>query len=180
MNRQKRLLAWVKQQHEGQMIRRTNEPYFNHLTAVANLANIIPFGYEVGLCHDLFENTAVKELVLRSVLADFGYEVNEVNFISNCVSELTNVFTKKNYPDLDKKTRKRKEGDRLAAICPAAQTVKYADLMYNLDWILRYDRRHAKKYLEKKRLLFLTMKDGDRHLLGQVIKKVNEGLVGLL
>ena len=180
MNRQKLLIDWVKKQHEGQLIRRTDEPYLNHLTAVADLADVIPLGYEIGLCHDLFENTAVKETVLLSVLAVFGYEVNEATFINNRVSELTNVFTKKNYPDLDKKTRKRNEADRLAKISSAAQTVKYADLMYNMDWMLNYDKKHAKNYLYMKRSLLLKMNDGDRILLSQVIKKTDAGMASLL
>jgi len=113
---------------------------------------------------------------LRTVLTGFGYEIEEAIFISDCVAELTNVFTKRNYPDLDKKTRKRKEADRLAAISPAAQTIKYADLMCNADWMLKYDPEQAQKYLKKKKMLLVNMKDGDRVLQSQAIKKLAAGL----
>jgi (p)ppGpp synthase/HD superfamily hydrolase len=172
MNRIGKLLNWIKQRHEGQMIRCTEEPYINHLIAVAELASIIPLGYEIGLCHDLFEETETTRNELHSALTDFEYTNQEADLIVNCAVELTDVFTKKNYPELKKKVRKVKEAERLAAISSAAQTIKYSDLIYNIEWVLQYDFKHARKYLQKKRLLLAAMPGG--------VQKLSQRAMGLI
>lgn len=176
MSREEKLFEWVKHRHEGQLIRRTSEPYLNHITAVAGLAAIIPLGYEIGLCHDLLEETGVTKLQLQNQLRSVGYDDQEALFISGCVSELTDVFTKKSFPDLDKKTRKKREAARLTGISSAAQTVKYADVLYNIQWVLKYDLKHAKKYLQKKKSLVLKMSSGNQVLHKRLINTIEDAL----
>jgi (p)ppGpp synthase/HD superfamily hydrolase len=176
MSRENKLLEWVKRQHEGQLIRRSAEPYLNHLTAVAGLAAIIPFGYEIGLCHDLLEETRVTQLQLQNQLKSIGYDNQEALLISGCVSELTDVFTKDSFPDVDKKTRKKREAARLTQVSSAAQTVKYADLLYNTQWMLKYDLKHAKKYLQKKKSLALKMSNGNQVLHEHLIHTIEDAL----
>jgi hypothetical protein len=54
------LSAWIKQRHKGQLILQTDRPYFDHLVFIAELSGaVMPLGYEIGLCHDLLEETAV-------------------------------------------------------------------------------------------------------------------------
>lgn len=177
MKREGKLLNWVKQQHAGQLIKCTNEPYINHLTAVAEMASVIPLGYEIGLCHDLFEDTEAAGPQLKVALVGFGYTDEEASLITMCVTELTDVFTKKAYPELSKAIRKEKETARLATISPAAQTVKYADLIYNIGWMLKYDLKHAKKYSRKKRLLLEVMTDGDHGLRRRVLDTIDEAML---
>ncbi len=56
MNRRLKLINWVKEQHEGQLIKETQVPYLEHLLAVANrVSALAPLTYEIGLCHDLLE-----------------------------------------------------------------------------------------------------------------------------
>ncbi|MEO3406810.1 hypothetical protein AAFN85_23035 [Mucilaginibacter sp. CAU 1740] len=176
MNCADKLLIWIKQRHEGQLIRRTAEPYINHLTAVAELASVIPLGYEIGLCHDLFEETETTGADLRSALIGCGYTDQEADLILNSTVELTDVFTKKNYPELKKKVRKAKEAMRLTTISSAAQTVKYADLIYNIGWVVRYDTKHAGKYLLKKRLLLLAMTMGEPNLHFKAMSLIEDSL----
>ena len=176
MKRRDKLLDWIKQRHKGQLIRRTAEPYINHLIAVAELASIIPLGYETGLCHDLFEDTETTEAEFLSALIGFGYKNQEAHLILNCTVELTDVFTKKNYPELKKKDRKSREAARLAAISSTAQTVKYADLIYNIGWVLRYDLKHAVKYLLKKRLLLAAMTSGEPNLHLKAMNLIDDSL----
>jgi hypothetical protein len=180
MNSTDKLLNWIKQRHEGQLIRRTTEPYINHLVVVAELASVSPLGYEVGLCHDLFEETETTKNELHSALTGFGYKDQEADLIVNCSIELTDVFTKKNYPDLKKKNRKKKEAERLATISPVSQTVKYADLIYNVEWVMKYDLKHAEKYLRKKQLLLAAMIKGNGNLHQQALTMVDDSLSSLL
>ncbi len=178
MTRREKLFAWVRDQHHGQLIKKTTEPYINHLKAVAEMAGIVPSGYEAGLCHDLFEETNIDAEQLLTALKEFGYNNEEANTITNCISELTDVYTKKAYPDWSKTTRKKYEAERLATISPTAQTIKYADLIYNIGWMLKYDLKHAKKYLRKKRTLLLTLTKGDATLHEKAMKMIEEGLCG--
>lgn len=155
------LTEWVKIKHDGQLIRRVGEPYFNHLIAVATMAKDAVFGYEIGLCHDLLEDTATSSAELRDNLIKFGYSEKDSSFITSSVVELTDVFTTTAYPGLSKKKRKKLEAARLMTIGPVAQTVKYADLIYNMEWVWKYDQKHLKKYVKKKRKLLIGLNKGD-------------------
>jgi len=177
MNPQNQLKKWVAEKHDGQLIKRTAEPYLNHLTAVAEMARgTVEFGYEMGLCHDLLEDTATTAKELLDALNSFGYPQAAAVQISSCVLELTDVFTRYAYPDLKKKRRKKLEAARLLTISPAAQTVKYADLIYNAKWVLTYDTKRAEKYLLKKKRLLLALTKGDPLLHQQAINVIDAGL----
>jgi len=165
------LTDWVALKHAGQLIKRTDEPYFNHLITVATLAkSAAELGYEIGLCHDLLEDTCTTEAELLKALLDFGYSDQQANFITSCVVELTDVFTAAAYPHLSKSKRKKLEAARLLTISPAAQTVKYADLIYNVNWVLKYDLKHVKRYVLKKQLLLAGLNRGDQDLWQQALK----------
>lgn len=165
-----RLKDWVALKHAGQLIKRTGEPYFNHLIAVADLASCIELGYEIGLCHDLLEDTSTTEAELSAALLDFGYNGKQANLITHCVVELTDVFTASAYPNLSKSKRKKLESARLLTLSPVAQTVKYADLIYNINWVLKYDLKHAQRYLLKKQRLLSGLNRGDQNLWQKALK----------
>jgi (p)ppGpp synthase/HD superfamily hydrolase len=165
------LINWVRAQHQGQLIKETSNPYFEHLLAVANrVAASAPFTYEIGLCHDLLEKTSVTQPDLMAQLQSFGYQLDEATHISNCVAELTRHFTKADNP-LPKKMRKELEDERLLYISADAQTVKYADLSDNAEWMMIHDRHHARNYLQSKLGLLTEMTDGDSGLRHQVMQQ---------
>lgn len=172
-----KLADWVRVKYSGQLIRRTEKPYIDHLTAVAEMAKpAVAFGYEIGLCHDLLEDTDVSEEELRGVLISLGYTIIDAGLITNCVKELTDVFTAAAYPDWSKPERKAREAERLISISTTAQTVKYCDLIDNIDWVLKFDQKHAKKYLKKKKLLISMMDKGDEGLRQRLRNVINKGL----
>jgi hypothetical protein len=74
-------------------------------------------------------------------LSDFGYRNADARHIACCVAELSDVFTRKAFPGMRKKERKKNEARRLAGISADAQTVKYADLIYNINWMMIYDQK---------------------------------------
>ena len=169
--RRLKLINWVKQQHEGQLIKETNEPYFDHLLTVANrVADAAPLTYEIGLCHDLYEKTEATPAILEVQLKEFGYNLDEAEHISGCVTELTRQFTKANNP-LPKKLRKELEDERLTYISADAQTVKYADLSYNADWMMAHDRHHVKDYLQRQLELVENMTEGSSVLRDEVLEQ---------
>jgi len=176
MTSAERLADWVKSKHEGQLIKCTNEPYFNHLIAVAEIAGkTIRLGYEVGLCHDLLEKTTTRSEELYEALITFGYLQTEALEIVSQTTALTNVFTKAAYPEMTKSDRKKMESIRLSTISSSAQTVKYADIIYNVAWMVKYDSINAKKYLKPKQILLSLMKEGDPHLLQKAMEVLNNG-----
>lgn len=167
----------MKLKYKGQLIRRSNEPYFNHLNFVAKLAEkAIPFGFEIGICHDLLEDTETTSAELQSELLGFGYAIEDAVFITGCVVELTDVFTKKMYPSTPKSIRKEKEAARLSSISATAQTVKYADLLYNVGWTLEYDQKKALGYLQRKEMLLLKMNKGNRKLWKKLFEIITEAI----
>ncbi|MGY3214266.1 hypothetical protein [Mucilaginibacter sp. HD30] len=171
MNRRLQLINWVRAQHHGVLIKDTYTPYFEHVLAVANqVAEITPLTYEIGICHDLLEKTAVNQSDLLSRLNAFGYDDVEAEHISNCVVELTRHFTKAENP-LPKKMRKALEDERLLTISADAQTVKYADWAYNADWMMLHDRHHAADYLKHHMELMEAMTEGDSALRDSVLSQ---------
>src|SRR5579862_5899348 len=125
-----RLAHWVQKKHRGQLIKHTGDSYFTHLIAVAEMAGPVTlWGYEIGLCHDLLEDTETSREELLTTLIRFNYNTNEAEYITNKVAELTDEFTADAYPDLSREIRKEKEALRLCRISAGAQTVKYADLI---------------------------------------------------
>ena len=146
-----KLTDWVAARHKGQVKKYNGEPYFIHVLAVAQVAKpATMLGYEIGLCHDLLEDTPTTENELFETLLGFGYDDMEANYITIRVVELTDIFTAATYPGLSRAERKAKEASRLATISAGAQTVKYCDMLYNMDLVLRYDKPNADQYLKKR------------------------------
>lgn len=156
------LLDWIKVRYQGVIIPVSGGPYLEHVETVAALAgrhNIL--GYEIGLCHDLLEDHICTAETLETALTACGYEPDETAAITSATRELSDVFTKQAYPKLSKKQRRRKEDKRLITLSAAAQTVKYADLVYNIAWTLRYQQKGVRSYLKRKRRLLRKMDQGD-------------------
>lgn len=171
------LTNWVALKHKGQKKKYTGEPYLTHLIAVAEMAKpVTMLGYEIGLCHDLFEDTKTTESELFEALLSFKYDELAANYITSRVAELTDVFTSTAYPGLSREARKEREALRLLTISAGAQTVKYCDLIYNMELVLLYDRENAEQYLKKKKLLLFGMVVGDKDMHQKALETINEGL----
>ncbi|SEN96428.1 hypothetical protein SAMN05192574_104782 [Mucilaginibacter gossypiicola] len=164
------LLEWVKKRYEGKIIPLSNVPYIHHVSAVAEIAaNYTAFGYEAGLCHDMLEDGICSNDELISALSSCSYSLGERNAILGLVLELTDHYTCEAYPELSKKERQRKENKRLRKVSPAAQTVKYADLLYNMDWKLRYEPEKVHRYLKRKIRLLERLDKGSTALHQKVL-----------
>lgn len=87
---------------------------------------------------------------MREALLKFNYSKADTQIIVDAIVELTDHFIKTIYPAWQKSDRKQKEAERLATISPVAQTVKYADLTYNIDWMVIYQPGKLEEYRLKK------------------------------
>ena len=165
-DQQLRLLEFVKEQHGDQKRKYTGVPYWHHLVAVAQtMIEHEPAGVEIALCHDLFEDTPCKRESLYAVLKQLDYPPSSIEVIIGCVEELTDQFTHQNYPDLNRKERKKLEAQRLSKISPLAQTVKYGDLIDNSRSLSDEDPSFATVYLAEKKNILKVMRAGKPALL---------------
>jgi len=171
--RRQNLSEWIQTCHRGQKIRKTDEDYFNHLLRVAcEAAPYAPLAFEIGICHDLLEDTETTSAQLLTKLVELNYEIYAATQITEAVVSLTDVFTKNTFPFLNKKQRKKREAERLESISPVAQTIKYADLTDNINWMLVYDRKHLKNYLLKKHKLVTRLKSGNALFRNKLLSKI--------
>lgn len=139
------LYCFVALKHFEQKRKYTGEPYLSHLKAVAEMADgKCKFGYEIGLCHDLLEDTDCTGAELSEVLLRFGYDVPHAYKIYSAVCDLTDEYTHEKFPQHNRKVRKELEAYRLHGIAKEAQTVKYCDIINNSESILQHDPGFAK------------------------------------
>lgn len=152
MNRDK-LIEFVKEWHGEQVRKYTGDPYYVHLLSVANAADKtgVAWGFEIGLCHDLLEDTECKRGDLYACLIASGYKQNASVEICDGVQDLTDVFTSEAFPYLNRSIRKQCEALRLGTISRTSQIIKCCDLIDNTSSIVQYDPAFAVKYIAEKR-----------------------------
>ena len=92
------------------------------------------------------------------------------------VIELTDVYTKKNYPGLNRRARKMREADRLAKISGDAQTIKYADIIDNVTNIFVNDPDFAVVFTQEGRYALRKMEKGDEELFDKANKMIEDCL----
>lgn len=165
LTRQALLLDFVKQKHSSQVRKYTGDPYYTHLENVARTVALYEDDlYEIAICHDLFEDTDCDFNALYKKMIEIGYEGSFAYNVCTCVKELTDKFTKEDFPHLNRKKRKQNEAERLSTVSYKAQTVKYADLIDNTTSIVGSDPRFAKTYLEEKEIILNLMNKGNKEL----------------
>ena len=144
------------------------------MVAVAECAekNGLEFGYEIGLCHDLFEDTACTDEQLRTALQEYNYTPSEIEFILEGTWDLTDKFTSADYPIFNRKQRKAMEVERLSAVSANSQAIKYCDLIDNTKSIVQHDKGFARVYLKEKANLLKVMNEGNKFLYEQAVKNI--------
>ena len=168
MTKLEKLIEFVKEKHSKQVRKYTGEPYFNHLKNVAELTSNIKRGHyatEIAYCHDLLEDTTITDNYLLKKLVDFGYNYQIAYHIVNTVLMITDYFTKKNYPELNRKARKELEFLRMKNISPLAQNIKCCDILDNLKDIAVYDKKFASVYIPEKLVLIQNFKHAQSDLI---------------
>lgn len=140
----------------GQVRKYSGEPYHVHCCEVRDLVSLSHTSTvdmkAAALLHDVVEDTYISTQIL---VAHF----NEV--VAGYVSDLTDFYTKANFPDMGRKERKLREAERLGNCCPSSQTIKVADLISNSRNILKYNDSFGQVYIPEKRHLLscLTLAD---------------------
>jgi (p)ppGpp synthase/HD superfamily hydrolase len=156
-------------------------PYWTHTERVAELVlSVTDTETDMGksmviaaLGHDLLEDVAPvnPEYSLEWLVRHFSHDVASMIF------QLTDVFTKQDYPHLNRAQRKQLENERLGQIWPEAQTIKLADLADNTEDILSNDKNFAKVYLREKDLLIPLLSGGNKKMWDMAKNSVDTLLV---
>lgn len=176
-NRQKLLWDFVVKSHGDQVRKYTGEPYTNHLKNVAEIAcqyTDQPWVWEAAILHDILEDTNVTSEELRGFLESIGYSEWVTSAIVKRVQELTDEFTKENYPHLNRRERKELEARRLGGISPVSQSIKYADFLDNISTIGKYDPGFARTYVKEKIKILDMMRMGNIELLIAACAAIHE------
>jgi guanosine-3',5'-bis(diphosphate) 3'-pyrophosphohydrolase len=158
------------QEQLGQRRKGTNEPYTKHLSEVARLvaesggdeAQIV-----AAWLHDVVEDTPIPLSHIQTV---FGPDVAKL------VYELTDEFTKQNYPGLNRRQRKAKELERLSKISDRAKTIKYADFLSNLESVSVLGPSFGEVYTREVADALSRMQGGDQGLRSAALAAVDHAL----
>tara|TARA_R110000751_G_scaffold92475_1_gene180964 strand:- start:5333 stop:5896 length:564 start_codon:yes stop_codon:yes gene_type:complete len=165
-NKQILLTQYVSDKFSNIKRKFTLNPYLDHLKSVASKSDSFELiaGYEIGLLHDLYEDTDTQPDECIEALCNMGYNKYHALYISNSVLELTNPYTRKNKPLLSSSKRDKLLLNFLENISPNSQSVKYCDIIDNCTNVVQADYQFAKFYLPKKSKQLDVMTKGNLHL----------------
>ena len=154
----------------GQRRKGSNEPYTKHLSDVSR--RVAESGGDeaqvaAAWLHDVVEDTPIPLSHIRVV---FGSDV------ANLVQELTDKFTKQNYPGLNRHQRKAKEVERLSKISDRAKTIKYADFVSNLASVSVLGPNFGEVYTREVAEALRSMHGGDEGLRSAALVAVDRAL----
>ena len=161
--------------HGDQKRKYSGDPYYTHLFRVSDTVRDAG-GDEAmimaALLHDVIEDTPTtdEELILELELI---VDPQMARNIANLVVELTDVYTKENFPNLNRRARKEMEAERLGEVSSRAQTIKYADLLDNGEDIMKNDPSFGKVYIKEKESILRHMTAGDRHLYDRCLSQIS-------
>lgn len=161
---------------EGPQLRKyTNESYIVHPIIVCNTCK----QYTKDICilsaallHDVLEDTTItKEQILEFLLQYLSEEQAKRTLMY--VIELTDVYTKEKYPELNRVKRKELEVERMSKISPEAQTVKYADIIDNAPSIIKNDPKFTPVFISEAMEKLKVMTKGNKILRQKALESLN-------
>lgn len=180
-----KVAQYVEKKFENIERKFTKQPYINHLYGVAELAHSfdIYYGYEIGLLHDLYEDTDTKPHETIEFLHSIGYSKIDASFISDVVFNLTKTYTGKQWKKFDSVKLTQLETERILHSNEITQSIKYCDIIDNIKSNIQYDkimqdkfnyRIFLKKYLPLKKLQLDMMDKGNQKLRNIAYKHLNK------
>jgi len=167
--------------HGSQLRKYTPERYIVHPVRVMEICLSYTKNVSVlaaALLHDVLEDTSVKEEEMLSFLAGILGHDEGVKTVK-LVVELTDIYTKQNYPKWNRKKRKSKESQRIEASSAEAQTIKYADIIDNCKEIVEYDPEFAWVFIKECKGLLMKMLKGDADLYKLAVSTVKDCIARL-
>lgn len=164
--------------HGSQLRRYTPDRYIVHPVRVMKLCNEYTNDETIlaaAILHDVVEDTPITPSDILEFLRKHTEE-NKSQRITSLVIELTDVYVKKSFPELNRAKRKSKEADRLSKCSDEAQTIKYADIIDNIGDMVDYDPDFCDRYLREAEVFLLKMKNGNASLRERALKAIEDGV----
>ena len=166
MDKLKDIILLAIDLHGNQKRKYTGEPYVNHTVQVAKIVK--NYGGDdvmvyAAVLHDVLEDTNTTKEELFNHLRKIIKPEKAIDVVK-LIQELTDVFIKDDYPDINRKGRKEMEAMRLGSISSKAQTIKYADLLDNGQDIMKNDPKFGRVYLKEKEQILKHMNKGNQEL----------------
>lgn len=172
----KKVAAFADNAHGDQKRKYADERYIAHPLRVMKICR--DYGYPLpvlvaAILHDVLEDTGTTPNQIKEFLLTVMNE-RDANQTLDLVIELTDVYTKHQYPRLNRRGRKTREATRMENISSEAQTVKYADIIDNVGEIAEHDPDFAPVFLRECRALVKKMKRGNKQLREKAIQILEE------
>ncbi|SRR5690606_18617911 len=175
------ITTYADQAHGTQVRKYTGERYIRHPQRVMETVRHYCPQIEVlaaALLHDVLEDTAVTagqiEETLRQVMP-----TQQANKTVRFVIELTDIFVWKDFPRMNRRTRKEKEASRLACVSAEAQSIKYADIIDNVKDIVEQDTDFARVFVREAKRMLTVMTAGHPELRARAMALVDRCLLEL-
>lgn len=142
------VLTYAIEKHKDQKRKYSDIPYIIHPIDVAKflIENYPEWSCDMvkaSILHDVDEDT---DGTIEEIREKFG------NPVARLVEELTDVYTKENYPHLNRSERKKLERQRLSTISKKGKIIKLIDLINNRTSIVDEDKDFAEVYLKEMKL----------------------------
>ena len=171
-----KITAFAENAHGDQQRKYADEKYIEHPLRVMTTCKDHGYSLPVlaaAILHDVLEDTDTTPTQIKEFLLTVMNE-RDASYTLDLVIQLTDVFTKHQYPRLNRRGRKTREATRMETISAEAQTVKYADIIDNAREIVEHDPDFAPVFLRECRSLVKRMKKGNKHLREKAIKVLEE------
>jgi (p)ppGpp synthase/HD superfamily hydrolase len=177
----KNIIEFADNAHGEQKRKYSPDKYIVHPIRVMETCRRVtndPCILAAALLHDVLEDTDVTASEMERFLKT---QMNDDMALRTLqlVIDLTDVYVKKDYPKLNRRSRKSKELIRLEKTSPDAQTIKYADIIDNSKEIVEHDPDFARVFLFECRTNLKKMDKGNQELYKEAINVVN-GSIDLL
>lgn len=173
-----KIRSFAEQAHGKQMRKYAGERYINHLERVMNTCRQYTEDVNVlaaALLHDVLEDTPISKDQLLAFL-NTVLDQRQATRTIGLVVELTDVFIKKNYPDVNRRTRRNREAERLGKVSPDAQTIKYADIIDNVLDLSSAETDFALVFMRECKEILKHAKLGNPVLYERAVKTVDDCL----
>lgn len=161
--------------HGDQMRKYVPQRYIVHPVEVMEICSQYTDDISVlcaALLHDVLEDTPTTQKEIETFLREI-LSVEETKKAVQYTVEMTDVYTKEAYPNLNRRARKEREHERAAKTSPEAQTIKYADIISNSIDISKHDKDFGPKFLREVRSLLKKIDKGNPDLYKMAVETVD-------
>lgn len=169
-----KIAAFADQAHGDQQRKYADERYIQHPLRVMQTCR--HYGYSLpvlaaAILHDVLEDTDTTPQRIMKFLSTVMNKTDADKTLA-LVIELTDIYTKEQYPRMNRRERKTNEANRIEGISAEAQTIKYADIIDNAIGIAEHDADFAPVFLKECRRLLEKMQNGNKELRKEAMEIV--------